>query len=104
MNLYASELQSIFRDHLYLGNGYGEFIDCNPYHKMLSIEESNGSHRISYHSIISIEKIPNCYIITTKMGKINCYFNEEGKKSSKVDDFFDILKSEVARYDKKFCI
>lgn len=104
MNLYISNLQTIFNDHLALDNGCGNYIDCTPYQGMLSIEEPNGSHRISYHSIISIEKIPNCYIITTKMGKINCYFNEEGKKSSKIDDFFDILKSEVARYDKKFCI
>ena len=99
MDLYINILQSYFNDHLYLDDGR-YYINCTPHYGMLSIEEPNGSHRISYRSIISIEKIPNCYIITTKMGKINCYFDEEAD-FSKLDNFFNILKTkvEVAKYD-----
>ena len=99
MDLYINTLQGYSNHHLYLGGERGYFIDCTSAYGMLSIEEKNGSHRISYCSIISIEKTPTAYIITTKMGKINCHFQEES--SIAVNNFFDTLKTkvEVAKYD-----
>lgn len=98
MDLYVNTLRGHFDNHLYLGNdGRCHYIDCNPVYGVLSIEEENGSHRISYRHIVSIDKTPTAYIITTKMGKINCYF--DGVYPSKLDNFFNILKSEVAKYD-----
>ena len=97
MDLYINTLQGYFNSyHLYLDNG--GFINCTPAYGMLSVEEKNGSHRISYCSIISIDKTPTAYIITTKMGKINCHFNEE---SATINNFFTMLKTkvEVAKYD-----
>ena len=99
MDLYISTLQGYFTHHLYLGDGRGYYINCTSAYGMLSIEEENGSHRISYRSIISIDKTPTAYIITTKMGKINCHFEEAD--FSKLSNFFNILqtKVEVAKYD-----
>lgn len=99
MDLYISTLQGYFTHHLYLGDGRGYYIDCTSAYGMLSIEEENGSHRISYRSIISIDKTPTTYVITTKMGKINCHF--QGESSIAVNNFFSTLKTkvEVAKYD-----
>ena len=99
MDLYINTLRGYLTHHLYLDDGgCGYYIDCTPGYGMLSIEEKNGSHRISYRSIISINKTPTAYIITTKMGKINCHFNEE---TAAINNFFAILKTkvEVAKYD-----
>ena len=97
MNLYIDTLLGHFNNHLCLSGGYGDYyIDCNPIYGMLSIKEKNGFHHISYRSIISIDKTPTAEIITTKMGKINCYFKEE---FITINNFFAILESEVTKYD-----